>query len=113
MRAASIIGSRLLQGFPEVQSLSFPVGRLYAGARRSLSTSAKAPEFNILFFCPRNEEHFQSFDKEYSSHVDSLLISDFLMLLKSFNFEEFSVFLNIFANIHCYTNLLLLKIIKI
>ena len=63
MKAASnIIGSRLLRGLPSAQSLCFTT--------RGLST--KKPEFNILFFCPRNEGHFRSFDTEYPDFIHSI-----------------------------------------
>lgn len=63
MKAASnIIGSRLLRGFPSAQGVCF--------STRGFAT--KKPEFNILFFCPRNEDHFQKFDKEYPEFVHSI-----------------------------------------
>lgn len=76
MRAANSInsiirsrqGARLLQQFPQAQSLSF-------------STNTKKPEFNILFFCPRNESHFEKFEDEYpnfikSENPESISVSD-------------------------------------
>lgn len=54
-------GSKLLQSFTPVQSLSF--------SARGFAT--KKPEFNVLFFCPRNEEHFRSFDTEYPDFIKS------------------------------------------
>lgn len=52
----SILGSRLLQNFPQAQSLSF-------------STDSKRPGFNILFFAPRNDDHFRSFNDEYPKFI--------------------------------------------
>jgi methylenetetrahydrofolate reductase (NADPH) len=71
--AGSILGSRLLESFPQTQSLSF--------STRSFSGTSRKPELNILFFCPRNEDHFRSFDTEYpdfihSIHPKSVSISD-------------------------------------
>lgn len=67
MRSASNItsiirsrqGARLLQQFPQAQSLSF-------------STNTKKPELNILFFCPRNESHFEKFEGEYPDFIKSV-----------------------------------------
>ncbi len=51
-------GSKLLDRLPPAQGISF--------STRCLSSKTKEkPEFNILFFCPRNEEHFQKFKTEY------------------------------------------------
>lgn len=63
MKAASnIIGSRLLRGFPPAQGVCF--------STRGFAT--KKPEFNVLFFCPRNEDHFQKFEGEYPEFIHSI-----------------------------------------
>ena len=63
MKAASnIIGSRLLRGFPPAQGVCF--------STRGFAT--KKPEFNVLFFCPRNEDHFQKFEGEYPDFIHSI-----------------------------------------
>jgi methylenetetrahydrofolate reductase (NADPH) len=69
----SIIGSRLLRNFPQAQSISF--------SARSIGTKANKPGFNILFFCPRNDDHFRSFDNEHpefikSTNPDSISVTD-------------------------------------
>jgi len=53
-------GFRVLQRFQAVQGLSFS------------TSSREHPKFNILFFCPRNEEHFVRFHGEYPDFIKSV-----------------------------------------
>lgn len=58
-------GARLLDSFPPLQGVSF--------STRCFSSSHKGkPEFNILFFCPRNEDHFQKFKGEYPDLIHDI-----------------------------------------
>jgi len=53
---------KLFSYFPPIQSISF--------STRSFSTS-RDPRFNVLFFCPRNEKHLESFNDEYPKFIKS------------------------------------------
>lgn len=55
-------GSRLLQSLPQIRSLSFSTAALH---------SSKKPEFNVLLFCPRSEEHMEKFRSEYPEFIKS------------------------------------------
>ena len=55
----SRIGSQVMGTLPSPQSLSFS----------TKAASGGAPGFNILFFCPRNDKHFQSFNSEYPDFI--------------------------------------------
>jgi methylenetetrahydrofolate reductase (NADPH) len=68
----NIMGSRLLKQFPNVEGISF--------STRSFSTNEKL-KFNILFYCPRNEDHFEKFKGEYPDFIkrtnpESISVSD-------------------------------------
>jgi methylenetetrahydrofolate reductase (NADPH) len=54
-------GSRLLQS-SQVRSLSFST---------SAQSSQNRPDFNVILFAPRNEEHFQKFQSEYPRFLRS------------------------------------------
>ena len=58
-------GTKLLERMPPIQGISF-------AARDFSSDSKKKPELNILFFCPRNEEHFQKFEGEYPDLIHDI-----------------------------------------
>jgi methylenetetrahydrofolate reductase (NADPH) len=61
--ASTIVQSRrgliLLQQFPQAQSLSFSTE----------STAREGPKFNILFFCPRSDDHLRKFNDEYPQFI--------------------------------------------
>lgn len=58
-------GSKLLEKFPPIQGVSF-------STRSFSSDSGGKPEFNVLFFCPRNENHFQKFKGEYPDLINDI-----------------------------------------
>lgn len=52
-------GTKLLQQFSPIQSLSF-------------STKTENPQFNVMFFCPRNERHFNMFDTDHPKFINDV-----------------------------------------
>jgi methylenetetrahydrofolate reductase (NADPH) len=71
--ASKFLSKRLLEGLPQPQGITF--------SARNFATSIEKPNLNILFFCPRNENHFQRFGKDYPDlihqvHPKSVSISD-------------------------------------
>ena len=73
--ASSSTARKLMEGMPNPQSISFSARNFSSGQ------SSKKPEFNILFFCPRNEEHFRNFETIYPDLIrkynpKSISISD-------------------------------------
>jgi 5,10-methylenetetrahydrofolate reductase len=61
MRVQTIIGSGFLRRSPPAQGISF-----------SRSFGTKKPDFNVLLFCPRNEDHLKSFNDEYPTFIKSV-----------------------------------------
>lgn len=59
-------GSKLLEKFPPIQGVSFSTRGFSSGS------AGKIPDLNILFFCPRNEEHFQKFNNEYPKLIHDI-----------------------------------------
>jgi len=56
--ASKFLSKRLLEGLPQPQGITF-------STRNFSSSSREKPDLNILFFCPRNEDHFRRFGKDY------------------------------------------------
>lgn len=72
------ISRKFLTELPPIQGVSFST-RLFSSG--SNVTRNDKPALNILFFCPRNDDHFQRFGKDYpelihQAHPKSVSISD-------------------------------------
>jgi methylenetetrahydrofolate reductase (NADPH) len=70
------VSKRFFEELPSIQGVSFST-RSFS----SKSGEGEKPDLNILFFCPRNEDHFRKFKTEYpdfihESHPKSVSISD-------------------------------------
>ena len=77
-KSNNFLKDNLLNYFPTPQSLTFSTKKSFSTFNKP---SIKEPKFNILFFCPRNEEHLNNFNDEYpkfikSANPDSVSVTD-------------------------------------
>ena len=63
--ASQHLSSSLFRGLPPLQGVAF-------SARSFSSSAGKKPDLNILFFCPRNEDHFRRFGKDYPDLIHQI-----------------------------------------